>query len=363
MRQVDQRVCGYHRLAPMSRDAVGGYIQHRLRIAGGGPERVLFPPEIVDALHSRSGGVPRLINRVCDHALQLAYERCAEVVSREILDAALLEIGAATLSPTWDSIVHAQPASEARPAAPEARPAAPETGPVVNAVDLTPTIDDREDFHRQVDQWVAQDLASPAPAAPPPSTPVQRPPSATRAYRNEWPSDVRSETYMQRFWRMWLRRVAIAGALYLAAHVAIAGLSFTADIFSRPAPEAAPLPPPVQPAPVPVQPAPVAPGRSPADAPNPDPVVASTAAPPAVAVTSGDYFVAVGLFADGARADRLVDTLIKAGLPAMQRPSELRGQPVQRVVLGPFVSRTDAIAGLRRLQALGGHDDARVIGQ
>jgi hypothetical protein len=32
-------------------------------------------------------------------------------------------------------------------------------------------------------------------------------------------------------------------------------------------------------------------------------------------------------------------------------------------VLGPFVSRTDAIAGLRRLQALGGHDDARVIGQ
>ena len=49
MRQVDQRVCGYHRLAPMSRDAVAGYIQHRLHVAGGRSDRVLFPPDVVDA--------------------------------------------------------------------------------------------------------------------------------------------------------------------------------------------------------------------------------------------------------------------------------------------------------------------------
>ena len=51
MRQVDQRVCGYHRLAPMSREAVAGYIQHRLQVAGGRRDRVLFPPEVVDGLH------------------------------------------------------------------------------------------------------------------------------------------------------------------------------------------------------------------------------------------------------------------------------------------------------------------------
>ena len=109
MRQVDQRVCGYHRLAPMSRDAVAGYIQHRLQVAGGRCERVLFPPEIVDGLHRRSGGVPRLINRICDRALQLAYERQAEGVDREILDTALIEVGSVTLSPTWDSIIFAEP--------------------------------------------------------------------------------------------------------------------------------------------------------------------------------------------------------------------------------------------------------------
>ena len=37
MRQVDQRVCGYHRLAPLNRDAAAGYIQHRLLVAGAPP--------------------------------------------------------------------------------------------------------------------------------------------------------------------------------------------------------------------------------------------------------------------------------------------------------------------------------------
>ena len=109
MRQVDQRVCGYHRLAPMSRDAVAGYIQHRLQVAGSHRDRVLFAPAIVDGLHRRSGGVPRLINRVCDRALQLAYERKAEAVDKEILETALIEIGSTTLSPTWDSIIFAEP--------------------------------------------------------------------------------------------------------------------------------------------------------------------------------------------------------------------------------------------------------------
>ena len=57
------------------REAVEGYIQHRLQVAGGRRDRVLFSPAIIDDLHLRSGGVPRLINRVCDRALQLAYER------------------------------------------------------------------------------------------------------------------------------------------------------------------------------------------------------------------------------------------------------------------------------------------------
>ena len=109
MRQVDQRVCGYNRLAPLSQDAVAGYIQHRLHVAGGSRERVLFSPDVIDVLHRRSGGVPRLINRICDRALHLAHRRQAACVDREILETALIEIGSTTLTPTWASIVFPEP--------------------------------------------------------------------------------------------------------------------------------------------------------------------------------------------------------------------------------------------------------------
>ena len=87
----------------------------------------------------------------------------------------------------------------------------------------------------------------------------------------------------------------------------------------------------------------------------------ATVTPTSTVADSGDYLVVVGLFASRDRADQLVDTLTRAGLPVMQRPFELRRQQVQQVVLGPFFSRADAVADLRRLQALGGHDDAKVI--
>jgi cell division septation protein DedD len=88
---------------------------------------------------------------------------------------------------------------------------------------------------------------------------------------------------------------------------------------------------------------------------------APVSAAPSVA-DAGDYLVAVGLFASRDRADQLVDTLTQAGLPAMQRPFQLRRQQVQQIVLGPFFSRSDAVAYLRRLQELGGYADANVIG-
>lgn len=43
--------------------------------------------------------------------MQLAFERRADAVNREILDTALLEVGAATLSPTCDSIMFEEAAN------------------------------------------------------------------------------------------------------------------------------------------------------------------------------------------------------------------------------------------------------------
>ncbi|MEP6783594.1 MAG: AAA family ATPase, partial [Acidobacteriota bacterium] len=158
MRQVDQRVCGYHRLAPMSREAVAGYVRHRLQVAGA-RDRELFAADVIDVFHRRSGGVPRLINRVCDRALQLAYERKADRVSREILEAALIEVGAATLSPTWDSIIFAdpptQPLSSIIKAIPEVEP---RPAPAAKAVPAAEELTDEGSFTKDIEQWVAQDL-------------------------------------------------------------------------------------------------------------------------------------------------------------------------------------------------------------
>lgn len=374
MRQVDQRVCGYFRLPAMSRDAVAGYVQHRLHVAGAHRDRVLFPPAVLDILHQRSGGVPRLINRLCDRALQIASKRRAERVDREILDTALIEIGSATLSPTWDAIIAASPAVAPVAVATPAPAAAPAPAPASPAKKTAPPIDDDESFKQQVDNWVEQDLAPPsrtltrgvtfvddAPAPARRAVPRTAPRSAaqprTVTVPTDWPRDRYAETYMHRRLRKWAKRGAIALGVFVAVNVAIAGSSYVSGMVTPQALPASPK------APASAVPALAAPATA-------APAVAVTAvvvpeAPraeaPAPVAASGEYFVAVGLFADRQRADQLVDTLTQAGLSAMQRPFEMRRQQVQQIVLGPFFSRVDAARELQRLQELGGYGDAKVI--
>ncbi len=72
LRALDQRVAIRYNLRPMTRDETGGYVAHRLSIAGGA-SNVGFSPAAVDALYRCTAGIPRLINLVCDRALLAAY--------------------------------------------------------------------------------------------------------------------------------------------------------------------------------------------------------------------------------------------------------------------------------------------------
>ena len=170
----------------------------------------------------------------------------------------------------------------------------------------------------------------------------------------DWPKD-HSQTYMEKLWRRWAKRAAIVVGGLLAANLVMAGASLLSSALT---PTAVPS--------VPEAPAVAAPSVAVVEASQADVAAASTPTPseaPAVATGAGDFVVAVGMFASTERADKLVDALTQAGLPAMQRPVQLRRQQVQQIVLGPFFSRLEAAAGLQRLQALGGYDDARVITQ
>jgi type II secretory pathway predicted ATPase ExeA len=89
MRQVDQRVSVHCTLDPLGCEGVAGYIDHRLYAAGGTPDRVKFSDDAVEAIYRLSGGVPRIINRLCDRALQNGYLRRVGTIDRATLDAAV----------------------------------------------------------------------------------------------------------------------------------------------------------------------------------------------------------------------------------------------------------------------------------
>ena len=73
LRQLRQRITVRYHLAPLNRFETERYIVHRLRVAGAENGRPKFSPWALRTIHKYSGGVPRLINAVCDKALLYGY--------------------------------------------------------------------------------------------------------------------------------------------------------------------------------------------------------------------------------------------------------------------------------------------------
>ena len=72
LRQLRQRAMVRCKIGPLSSVETRGYIRRRLQVAGAQNEAV-FPPDAMDAVHCYSGGIPRLINILCEHALINSY--------------------------------------------------------------------------------------------------------------------------------------------------------------------------------------------------------------------------------------------------------------------------------------------------
>ncbi len=92
MRQVAQRISVRCTLDPLDLKAVAGYISRRLEVAGGVPERVRFADEAVAAIYEATGGVPRLINRLCDQALHHGALVKTNVIDGSTLDRVAREL-------------------------------------------------------------------------------------------------------------------------------------------------------------------------------------------------------------------------------------------------------------------------------
>ncbi len=106
LRQLAQRVTARYRLEPLTREETGTYIKHRLQICGA--TRTVFNKAAVDRVYRLSGGVPRLINVLCDRALLGAYSEDKLQIDKKIIQVAANEVLADELqnshsgfSPGW----------------------------------------------------------------------------------------------------------------------------------------------------------------------------------------------------------------------------------------------------------------------
>jgi general secretion pathway protein A len=90
MRQLSQRVTARYHLEPISLEETGAYIRHRLQICGN--TQPLFKHNAVDRIQRLSGGIPRLINVLCDRAMLGAYVEGKSQVDAKVVRKAAREV-------------------------------------------------------------------------------------------------------------------------------------------------------------------------------------------------------------------------------------------------------------------------------
>jgi general secretion pathway protein A len=72
LRQLRQRITVRYHLTPLSRPEIERYIQHRLQVVGANG-RPAFTAAAIRAIFRYSGGIPRLVNAVCDKTLLAGF--------------------------------------------------------------------------------------------------------------------------------------------------------------------------------------------------------------------------------------------------------------------------------------------------
>lgn len=90
LRQLAQRITGRYHLLPLNTEETGKYIAFRLETAGG--EQMLFSNRSIKLIAQYTHGIPRLINLVCDKALQLAFHDGEQLPSNETVNRACQQV-------------------------------------------------------------------------------------------------------------------------------------------------------------------------------------------------------------------------------------------------------------------------------
>ncbi|USH02100.1 AAA family ATPase [Grimontia kaedaensis] len=101
LRQLAQRITARYHLMPLTPDEVHQYITHRISCAGG--LEPLFDGAAIKLIANETGGVPRLVNLVCDKALKMAFKESRQKVNQAIAARACQDVL------EWQGVVQSKP--------------------------------------------------------------------------------------------------------------------------------------------------------------------------------------------------------------------------------------------------------------
>jgi general secretion pathway protein A len=102
LRQLKQRVMLRHHLRTLSLQECCEYVSNRLKIAGG--DLPIFTPTALESIHAYSGGIPRIVNVLCDNALLTGY-----ALGRKEIDTGIIREVAEDLSITTSPEARVRP--------------------------------------------------------------------------------------------------------------------------------------------------------------------------------------------------------------------------------------------------------------
>lgn len=125
-RALAQRITVRYHLPPLEKEEIAPYIFHRLRVAGG--KRKIFTPSAIERVYHSSGGIPRLINILCDHALLTGYASGLRRIDASVIDECAQELSIST-QPSANAEKPVPGASDSRSIAAAAKAHSPESRP------------------------------------------------------------------------------------------------------------------------------------------------------------------------------------------------------------------------------------------
>jgi type II secretory pathway predicted ATPase ExeA len=110
LRQLRQRLTLRAKTHPLTLDETKAYVQQRLRIAGSNGQQI-FTPESLIAVHRYSGGIPRVINLLCEHCLVSAFVDQQKIIEPGVVDAVARDFDLSDSTSSGAMIASAPPSS------------------------------------------------------------------------------------------------------------------------------------------------------------------------------------------------------------------------------------------------------------